>query len=252
VRHARFVFGVALEDAAAMSPGGQCVSFKIAPRMLTSSGSLVETQGELEIVNTGSAVSVGDEVVAISDLTGFWTRLEATGGAGQYVTFEFADGPETSSSGSSSESSEDELPDDCDARIEVSGRLFGKVLSKACGMEGIPGENSDGLIQLEDDLGILDNRDYRDILGRIGYAVRMEREESGSVESSNQGDCYWMIVIVNFWRVVQVVSDIVFGEDTITIKRKNLTVWDDCALPDEVIEGTDCPTGGSSSSGSAS
>lgn len=153
---------------------------------------------------------------------------------------------------SGSESSDDGLPEDCASRVPATGPFFGRVVKKSCGMGAVPGEDADGLIELMDDLGILDNRDMRDIVGRVGFAVRMKEEPSGSVSGSVEGECYWMIVIVNFWRVVQVVTDIVFGAESITIKRKNLTVWDECSLPDETIEGTDCPEDGSgSSSGSA-
>jgi hypothetical protein len=98
----------------------------------------------------------------------------------------------------------------------------------------------------------MDNRDIRDIIGREGIAIRMQNSEieSGSVSLSVNDDCIWVIVIVNFWRVVSVVTDIIFGEQEITVKRKNITVWDDCTLPDEVIEGVDCDETSSSSSGS--
>lgn len=194
---------------------------------------------------------------------GRWVILSPGGGSGDYVTFQFVDDASSSSSGSqlasgsggSSSSSDDGLPDDCASRQIAVGPFFGRVIRKSCGMGQVPGENSDGLIELVDDLGILDGRDYRDIVGRTGFAVRMnaEGEVSSSISGSSSIDseCYWMIVIVNFWRVVQVVTDVIFGEQSITIKRKNLTVWDDCGLPDEVIEGTDCPTGGSSSSGAS-
>jgi hypothetical protein len=184
---------------------------------------------------------------------GRWVIISPGGGSGDYVAFEFADEASSSSSGSGSESgsSSDEVPDDCASRSPATGPFFGRVIRKSCGMDTVPGEDADGLIELIDDLGILDGRDYRDIAGRIGFAVRMKEEASGSISGSSQDQCYWMIVIVNFWRVVQVVTDVIFGEQSITIKRKNLTVWDDCSLPDEVIEGTDCPEPGSGSSSSS-
>ena len=261
MRYARFVWGVALEDAPAKSSDGQCAILKIAPQMITNGNKMVETQGELEILNTGDAVSAGDEVGAVSDISGFWTRFAGGGGAsGDYVTFQFVDEASVSASGSvltesgssSSSSSDDELPDDCESRIVSSGPYFGRVLNKACGMSSVPGETSDGFIELRDDIGIMDGRDYRDIIGRTGFAVRMQGqfEDSVSQPGSESIDlpCYWMIVIVSFWRIRSVVTDIIFGEESITIKRENLTVWDHCGLPDEIIEGTDCPLPGSGSS----
>lgn len=252
MRQARFVYGIALEDAEAMSDDGQCVPFKIAPRMFSSGNKLTETQGELEILNAGSAVSEGEEVAAIQDLSGFWTRLETGGAAGQYITFKFVDEGSSSSSGSVSSSESDEVPDDCASRSAATGPFFGRVEAKACGMGAVPGEDENGLIELQDDLGLLDNRDYRDIAGRIGFAVRMQQEASSSVSSSSSAsECYWMIVYVNFWRVVRQLKDVIFTEDSIIKKYHNITVWDNCDLPDEVIEGTDCPEPGSGSSSSS-
>lgn len=267
MKYARFVWGIALEDAPAKSADGQCAILKIAPKLFTNGNKLVETQGELEILNTGEAVAYGDEVAAVSDISGFWTRFEGGGGgaSGVYVTFTFVDEASASASSSSasvstsssSGSSSDTGLDECASRILATGPYFGRVLNTACGMTVVPGENSDGLIELRDDIGILDGRDYRDLAGRTGFAVRMQGEpvDPSSVSSGSSSvaepECYWMIVIVNFWRVVSVVTDIVFGDESITVKRRNLTVWDDCGLPDEVIEGTDCPKPGSGSSSSS-
>jgi hypothetical protein len=121
-------------------------------------------------------------------------------------------------------------------------------------MASAPGADENNLIEVHDLIGICDNRDIRDIIGREGVAIRMSNAEiesaSSSSASSVNDDCIWVIVIVNFWRVVSVVTDIIFGEQEITVKRKNITVWDDCTLPDEVIEGVDCDETSSSSSGS--
>lgn len=260
MRHARFVYGIALEDAAAMSPGGQCDTFKIAPRMFTPANSLVETQGELEILNTGDAVSEGDEVVAVSDISGFWTRFQGVGGGGSYVTFEFVDEASVSQSQSlasasaSASQSSSQVAGDCESRVIATGPFYGRVINKACGMSSVPGERADGLIELSDEIGIMDGRDEQDIVGRIGFAVRMQREPESSLISGSvsiEPDCYWMIVIVNFWRTVRVVSDFIFDGKDITVRYKNITVWDDCQLPDEVIEGIDCEESSGSVSGSA-
>jgi hypothetical protein len=191
---------------------------------------------------------------------GRWVILSPGGVAsGDYIIFSFVE-EESSSSGSgaesasesSSSSDDDLLPEACEDRVPAAGPFLATVSRRGCGMDSVPGEDKNGFIEVHDLLGILDNRDIRDIIGREGLAVRMDggtrdAMQSGSVSESDDG-CIWVVVIVNFWRVVSVVTDIIFGEESITIKRKNLTVWDDCALPDEVIEGTDCPLPGSGSS----
>jgi hypothetical protein len=252
VKHARFLQVEALEAAPAASEDGTCAPFRAIPRMFNPTGRLISAGGELTVLNKGEAISEGDLVDVIQDISGFWTTIAGSGGStGQYVVFQFEDEETSSSSGSGSSSGpiEDEgVPEDCASRVIATGPFYGRVTSKACGMTTVPGENEAGLIELEDDLGILDYRDYRDIAGRLGYAVRMQREEPQSVSSGSDGECYWMIVIVNFWRTVKVVSDFIFDGQDITIRYKNLTVWDDCQLPDEVLEGFDCEA--SSSSGS--
>jgi len=184
-------------------------------------------------------------------------RIASSGGSGDYVAFEFVDSTSASStSGSSSgDANGDGVPDRCDARDTATGPFVGRVIRKACGMGAVPGEDIDGLIELEDDLGILSNRDSRDITGRMGFAVRMKNEDASASIASSSGavdDCYWMIVIVNFWRVVRTVKEIIVTEDSFVVKYHNLTVWDNCDLDDDVIVGTDCPLPSTSSSGSGS
>jgi hypothetical protein len=181
---------------------------------------------------------------------GRWVIISPGGGSGDYVAFEFVDETSSSSGSASGSSSANDVPADCASRSPSIGPYFGRVIRKSCGMGAVPGENADGLIGLIDDLGILDNRDMRDITGRIGFAVRMKEDPSGSASASVESECYWMIVIVNFWRVVQVVTDFIFDGKDFTIKKKNITVWDDCDLPDEVLFGDDCLDNSSSTSGS--
>jgi hypothetical protein len=188
---------------------------------------------------------------------GRWVLISPGAGSGDYIVFQFADLESSSSSSSSgADQSSEELgvPESCDEREFAEGPFYGEILYRGCGMDSVPGIDSSGLVELIDPIGLCQDRDYRDLPGRRGAAIRMKPESIGmdGSLSASEDECQWVIVKVNFWRVVQVVGDIVFGEDTITIKRKNLTVWDDCRLPDEVIQGTDCPTDGSSSSGSGS
>jgi hypothetical protein len=214
---------------------GDYIAFEFVDESAASESASSGTMGACQYFPEGGGPKICEMMTA--------AECEAVGGA-----FNLG-GITTCDSGSSSEEG---LPEDCDSRVPATGPFFGRVVKKSCGMDTVPGEDADGLIELQDDLGILDNRDMRDIVGRIGFAVRMKEEPSGSVSASVESECYWMIVIVNFWRVVQVVTDVVFGAESITIKRKSITVWDDCSLPDEIIEGTDCPLPGSGSSSSGS
>lgn len=82
MKQARLVHGVALEGAAAIAEDGQCASFKITPKLFTAAGKLMETTGELTILNTGEEVFVDDEIVAAQELSGFWVRLQSAGDGG--------------------------------------------------------------------------------------------------------------------------------------------------------------------------
>jgi hypothetical protein len=195
---------------------------------------------------------------------GRWVIISPGGGAsGDYIIFSFVE-DESSSSGSgaesasesSSSSDDDLLPEACEDRVPAAGPFLATVSRRGCGMDSVPGEDKNGFIEVHDLLGILDNRDIRDIIGREGLAVRMDggtrdAMQSGSVSESDDG-CIWVVVIVNFWRVVSVVTDFIFDGKDFTIKRKNITVWDDCALPDEILEGIVCEESSSSESASDS
>jgi hypothetical protein len=196
-------------------------------------------------------------VNGIGSSEGWYPEIKPRGGkkalGGDYIIFQFVE-PEESSSGSSSGSGppeEEGLPEECEFREPAVGPFLASVSRLGCGMESAPGADENNLIEVHDLIGIMDNRDIRDIIGREGIAIRMQNSEieSGSVSLSVNDDCIWVIVIVNFWRIVKVVSDFIYDGKDITVKYKNITVWDDCQLPDEVIEGIDCEE--SSASGSA-
>jgi hypothetical protein len=130
----------------------------------------------------------------------------------------------------------EEVPEMCIDREPNEGALSGRVGQKACGSGAVYGADEDGIVDLTDPLGITQNRDYRDLVNRTGIAVLMASDEEYNYEPI----CQWVIVYIDFHRQVDVVSDIIFGEQSITIERKRITVWDDCKLPDEVIEGEIC------------
>jgi hypothetical protein len=173
----------------------------------------------------------------------------------QMIEFEVveSDSNDSSSDSSSSSSSDDDACGD-DSPIEG---LRGKVIAVSCGASMPSDADENGVVDLVDKIGLLDGKTIDELVGRRGFATRMvdlepeedeQHPESGSASSSGKNECYWSIVSINGFVVVSVVSDIVFGEESITVKRKNIKVWDECKLPDEVIDGTDCPLPGSSSS----
>lgn len=122
----------------------------------------------------------------------------------------------------------------CENKV-VATEYYGEVTKVACGASRpVPYEDYEGIVPLADDLGILKNRDVKELAGKVGLAVLLKDEES------DYGECYWCIVYIDFHRDVQVVTDVIFRANEIVIERKLLSVWDDCNLPEEIIEGADC------------
>lgn len=110
--------------------------------------------------------------------------------------------------------------------------LLADVTSRPCGLSVVPGEVN-GQVSVYDRLGFFSNRSGSELQGKTGFAARMKPDDG-------QDECKWVIIWMDLFRTVQVVTDIIFGEAGITIERKNVVVWDDCDLPDENVEGTEC------------
>lgn len=141
-------------------------------------------------------------------------------GAVEIVEFEF-----------DTASGDEDVPNLCSLRNTSGAGAHSVTVTKyLCGKSSPASLEVAGHITVYDDLGLLTNRDSRDLPGRTGIAVLM----AGSLA------CQWVIVYIDFHRIIQVVTDIIFTETGLTIERKNVSVWDDCDLPDEIIEGADC------------
>jgi hypothetical protein len=160
----------------------------------------------------------------------FWPLIGSTGA--DIVLFEFVE----EYPGRPVDYYDDDNFENCEDRIAPE-ELRGRVLKVSCGRaRPVPGEDADGIIDLIDDTGKLTGRDYRDLPGRLGFAVRMKDGESGNPYDS----CYWSILEVNFLRWRQVVSDQIWESKRIRTEREMHLVEDHCKLPDEYIEGIDC------------
>jgi len=134
----------------------------------------------------------------------------------------------------------EEVPINCVDRA-AGDAMSGTVTRVRCGGSmPVPGQQEDGTVDLTDPMGILNERDYRDLPGRVGLAVLM----AGDEEYGYDGPCIWVIVYVDFYRPRLVVVDVIFETNQIRIKREKLWVWDNCELDDEVIVGTECPQPG--------
>ena len=112
--------------------------------------------------------------------------------------------------------------------------ITASVTSRPCGVDRVPFEDDDGNVTVHDRAagGFLEGRSAADVSGKGGFAALLE-SESGY-------NCEWVVIWMNWFVEIQVVTDVIISGTGITIERKNVKVWSECDLPPEVIEGTDC------------
>ncbi|MEM1224616.1 MAG: hypothetical protein AAGJ40_02905 [Planctomycetota bacterium] len=175
-------------------------------------------------------LSVGPDDIQVENSTGNVIKVMRNGGSGglgQMIRFEVTHASYASADGNRCSDKLEDAPATVDA----------KVLAIEC-----PGDSTVGVgdtVQVTDELGcFLADREAAEIDGKQGYAVCMSSAgEYGGASGK------WEIVFMEWWRTVQVVTDFIVGENRITVERKNIRVWDDCDLPDEIIDGVDCQDG---------
>jgi len=118
----------------------------------------------------------------------------------------------------------------CDRTIRAT------VTHTYCSMgSSVPGQADDGTVELRDSTcSFLYGRTEADLANRKGIAVWMKEHDDPYAE------CYWLIIWMDMFDEIQVVSDVVIGTRGITIERKQVDIWRECDLPDEWIEGNTC------------
>lgn len=135
--------------------------------------------------------------------------------------------------------------DDCDPSqfcVELSpdhyerGRTIEvNVIARPCGVLKVPLESEEGMVTVKDTLGsFLYGRRLSEAAGRFGHAVLVYDVDD------EESTCYWMITWLDWFEPLQVVSDVVIGQNGITIDRYEIDVWRKCKLPTEFVEGADC------------
>ena len=116
-----------------------------------------------------------------------------------------------------------------------------KVLNSSCGLTEIPGLDEDGTVTVHDELGsFLLGREEYEVIGKTGIASYFQSEDSGGGAGYSE-DCKWIITWIDWFREVQVITDVIFGATEIKFFVKNVKVWDDCELDPIVIPLVECP-----------
>ena len=235
-----FGIGDAGVEARALSGG----SLNPSDRASASTGSW-----EVKQANGGPFICGGDDDIGENVVRLF--LYSQGGGSGSIIEFEILTVTSSSSSSSSGSVSASDSSDtesgQCDDRADdAPTAVTAKILRRPCGVEVVPAEKGGEVTVIDSVGGFLKERQADELVGKQGYAVYLTNPDyvtSSSVTSSTDPDndrCQWIIIWIDWFRWVSVVEDIIFGDSEITVKRRNVKVWDDCKLEDEVIEGTDC------------
>jgi hypothetical protein len=253
------VFFVEAMSSADARDGKVFRSFKASPVLMQGSSTVTGTTAskEFDVVNISSAaVSIGDLVLVVKTGQGFYVTVEGGGGGGTSTgsVIEFEILGESSSSSSEGSGDPGESMACSERAYDAPAFTRATVIARPCGVSRVPGE-VDGAVTVHDTESgkFLEDREAGALAGKRGFAVRMTGEDLGSTSGSSgsSGDdegCRWVIIWINWFRWLRVQTDTIYGEDEITNKYSNIKVWDECKLPDEVIQGADCYEQGSGSS----
>jgi hypothetical protein len=240
VNYARIAIAKSLEDAAPsteLEDGSKfCPLFDaeiaIFEKFLTgapTSGTLRPIPTEtVKVFNTGdTAVSVGDFVAIGQMVDETWVVFKGDVGSGTEICiFQILEdggyGPTEA------------LTDACEDKLRDAYMSYeAQVLWRPCGIPRVSEETDDGTIIVWDELeSFLNDRENSEAQGKIGVAAYL-KEEGGYV-------CKWVITFIDWWREIQVITDVIVNASEIRFKVKRIKVWDDCELPDIVIPLIDC------------
>ncbi len=122
------------------------------------------------------------------------------------------------------------------AALNVVGReIKVRVTERPCGVTKVHKEDAEGYVTVRDTLGSF-------LYGRTNAEINCRRGVAAYMETPGEYECHWMIIWMDMFDEIQVVSDIIIGVAGIEIERKRVDIWRDCDLDDEYIEGNTCET----------
>ena len=126
------------------------------------------------------------------------------------------------------------LCDSLSPSLYVVGReIRVKITERTCGLNKVAEEDDEGYVTVKDTLGSF-------LYGRRPEELTCRRGVAAYVKTDGDYDCHWMIIWMDMFDEIQVVSDAIIGTRGIEIERKRVDVWRECDLPDEYIEGNTC------------
>ncbi len=130
--------------------------------------------------------------------------------------------------------------DHCDDQLNDAKKQYKATCVKSCCGGKPSGANEDGTYTIHDHHfqmlqgGIGGAREEADVIGKEALVIRMIECEPYDDE------CEWNILFINWFRTVQVVTNVIMTEEQLKFEMKNVEVWDDCELDPIVIPLIDC------------
>jgi hypothetical protein len=128
--------------------------------------------------------------------------------------------------------------DHCDDQLNDSLNQYKVSCSKSCCGKPPSGAEEDGSYIVHDMFsmfqgGIDGARENADVVGKSGLAIRMS-------DCDGYDDCKWYVIFINWFRTIQVITNVKITDDDLIFERENVEVWDNCELDPIKIPLTDC------------
>lgn len=128
--------------------------------------------------------------------------------------------------------------DHCDDQLNDAKDKYKVTCVESCCGGKPSGAEPDGKYLVHDRFkmfqgGIGGAREEADVIGKEGIAIRMN-------DCDGYDECKWYVLFINWFRTIQVVTNVVMTDTELKFELKNVEVWDDCDLDPIVIPLTDC------------
>ncbi len=189
-------------------------------------GTMTDLGAEADVLNPSDQEIPGDSYILANVCQEVLVASNAVGSEGNQIIFEIEEPYAVSVT----------TGDHCDAkRRDAKDKYEAKILHRPCGVTKVP-EEEDGKVIVHDILkSFLHEREAAEIFGKIGVASYFTDEDG-------YDECKWIITWIDWFREVQVISNVIVTSEQIKFEVKNVVVWDDCDLDPITIDLTECPT----------
>jgi hypothetical protein len=124
----------------------------------------------------------------------------------------------------------------CDDKLaDAKGKYLAKILHRPCGVTKVEEEEDEKVVVHDLLESFLYGREEAEVIGKIGVATYFS-------DTDDYDECKWVITWIDWFREVQVVTNVIVTSNQIKFELKNVQVWDDCDLDPITIDLTECPT----------